>query len=118
MATTLEELNGDNWQSFVQSPLAVLVLGKSDCQHCIEWSELLKAHLAENPNWFDGEVRIGKITLDTKGLTSFKRANQEWLKTLDVLPYNAIYQNGEKIKEFAGLGVDRLTNRLARILGE
>ena len=112
----LEVLSGADLPAFLSSDVAVLVLSKSDCGACAAWAEELKAHLASLPadDQFS-DVRYGKLVLDTRGLTDFKRANQEWLAKLDVLPFNVIYQRGERAKSWAGGGVERLTNRLSRL---
>jgi hypothetical protein len=47
----------------------------------------------------------------------FKRANP-WLADLDVLPHTLIYRGGEKVAEFAGGGIGRLTARLERVRAE
>ena len=115
MMPTLEAIDGNNWEAFVNAPIAVLVLGKSDCAACNEWSEELSAFLNEDQNLSEfNEVRFGKITLDKPGLASFKRANT-WLADVDVLPFNVIYKNGEQVKKYAGGGVERLTHRLQRL---
>jgi hypothetical protein len=35
---------------------------------------------------------------------------------VDILPYNAIYINGERVKDWAGGKLSRLQNRLERVL--
>lgn len=111
----LEEINGENWRSFTDSALAVLVIGKTDCPNCATWSEELTTFLAENTEF--GDVRFGKILLDQRGLADFKK-NNTWIADLDVLPFNVVYVHGERKKEFAGGGIDRLTNRLNRLRSE
>lgn len=108
----LEEINGENWRSFTESALAVLVIGKTDCANCTTWSEELISFLADDTEFSD--VRFGKVLLDQRGLADFKK-NNTWLADLDVLPFNVIYVNGEKKKDFAGGGIDRLKNRLNRL---
>jgi hypothetical protein len=90
----------------------MLMLGKSDCEHCASYTEELTTFLAADTTYRD--VRFGKILLDRGGLTSFKRANP-WLAEVDVLPYSLIYRRGEKVTEFAGGGIGRLSARLARV---
>ncbi len=109
----LETLDGKTWDNFVQSPTAVLILGKSDCEACLSWTKDLTQFLVTDEQYKD--VRFGKIFLDTPGLVSFKRASP-WLSEVDVLPYNVIYRNGEREKMFAGSGIERLTNRLQRLI--
>ncbi|MEE9393209.1 MAG: hypothetical protein V3W41_11955 [Planctomycetota bacterium] len=110
----LEILDASNWEEFLKSPTAVLMLGKSDCQACSDWTVELKAFLTSEQNTFDS-VRFGKLLLDQRGLIDFKKQSP-WLADVDVLPFNVIYRDGEKVKDFAGSGIERLTNRLERLL--
>jgi hypothetical protein len=110
--TRLEAIDGTNWEAFLGAPLTVLMLGKSDCQHCAEFTEELHAFLADDRAYTD--VRFGKMLLDRGGLAGFKRANP-WLAEADVLPYTLIYRNGVKVAEFAGGGIERLQSRLERV---
>jgi hypothetical protein len=107
----LEILEGDAWQGFTQAPLAVLMLGKSDCAACGEWTRELEDFLATDERFRD--VRFGKILLDQRGLVSFKRANP-WIAELETLPWNVIFVKGERVKSWAGAGIDRLVTRLER----
>jgi hypothetical protein len=111
----LEAIDGTNWEVFLGAPWAVLVLGKSDCEHCAEFTEELHAFLAADQSY--GEVRFGKMLLDRGGLAAFKRANP-WLAEVDVLPYTLIYRDGQKAAEFAGGGIGRLQSRLERLRAE
>lgn len=110
---TLEILDRENWEGFLKAEAAVLLVGKSDCAACGQWSEELSAFAADNPEWKD--VRFGKVLLDTPGLVGFKRASP-WISELDSLPYTAIYQGGEKRAGFMGGGAARLEARLRRVL--
>lgn len=113
----LEMLNRDNLDDFLAAPLAVVILAKSDCNACKEWSGELTEHFQSelSPVW-DG-VRVGKLELDQPGLGSFKKANP-WLANVDSLPYNLIYSHGEQKKAYLGSGIERLENRLQRIREE
>jgi len=115
MADRLEAIDGANWETFLGSSWAVLMLGKSDCDNCNESTEKLHGYLggADAP----ADVRFGKMLLDRGGLATFKRANP-WLAEVDVLPYTLIYRGGEKVAEFAGGGVGRLQSRLDRLRAE
>ena len=108
----IEAIGGSGWEEFVASPVAVLVLGRSDCEACAQWSAELEAHLGDPSRW--PEVRFGKVLLDTPGLVGFKRANP-WVAELDALPSTHIYIQGERVKSFAGGGVSRLESRLRRV---
>lgn len=108
----LEELTPDNWEDFSKADVAVMVLGKTDCPACNEWSGELTQALADNT--LPDNVRFGKLIINQKGLLSFKKANP-WLAEVDQLPFNVIYQQGEIVKKYAGGGVDRLQTRLSRL---
>jgi hypothetical protein len=82
MSTRLEQIDGGNWKDFLQAPVAVLMLGKSDCQACQGWTEELQQFLADDTEW--KHVRFGKMLLDKGGLFEFKRATP-WLAGLDTL---------------------------------
>jgi hypothetical protein len=111
----LEAIDGATWEGLVAAPWSVLVLGTSDCEHCNEYTEALHAFLAADQAY--GDVRFGKILLDRGGLVGFKRANP-WIAEVDVLPYTLIYRGGDKVAEFAGGGIGRLTARLERVRSE
>lgn len=112
----IEVIDGTNWKSFVSGDGVVfLMLGKSDCGACNAWTDELKGFLAEDAR-FQGKVRFGKMLLDQRGLTDFKREHGEWLKDVHDLPFNLLWVGGEKKKSWPGNGVDRLTNRLEGLL--
>ena len=111
----LESLDRDNWREFLASPSAVLMLGKSDCEACQAWAGELSTFLEQDDQWT--HVRFGKLELDRGGLAAFKKENT-WIAGLTDLPYNVIYVDGEKKKEFLGSGVERLVNRLNRIASD
>lgn len=115
MSDRLETIDGQNWEAFVSAPVAVLMLGKSDCEACRAWTAELSEWLAADSAF--GHVRFGKLLLDTPGLISFKRANP-WLADVEVLPFNLLYVGGERVKQFAGGGVERLVSRLERAAGQ
>ena len=114
MSGRLEMIDGTNWRDFVAAPKAVLMIGKSDCGACGQWTEELQSFLESDQDWKD--VRFGKMLLDQRGLIDFKKANT-WLADLDELPFNQIYLKGERSKSFAGGGVERLVNRLRNLSG-
>ena len=105
----MELLGPKDWKEFLQSPIAVLIIGKNGCQACEIWTGQLETFQIPSG------VRIGKILLDTPGLGRFK-IDQPWVAQIDVLPFNAIYVNGEIKKQWAGGGIDRLQNRLNRFI--
>src|SRR5262245_43709769 len=111
----LEQVDGQGWRDFVAAPLAVLMLGKSDCPACATWTKELEEFLATDSEWQG--VRFGKVLLDKGGLIDFKRSNP-WIAELDVLPFTQIWVRGERSKGFAGGGVERLVNRLRSVAGD
>ena len=111
----LEAVGPENWEAFINSePVAVLMLGKSDCEACAAWTAELSAFLETVGERFPG-VRFGKMNLKQPGLLHYKKRSP-WLAEVDVLPYNVLYVKGEPVKQYAGGGIDRLTNRLEGIL--
>jgi len=109
----LEAVGRENWEELVNAPVAYLMLGKGDCDHCAEWTAELKTFLeSEDGKEFEG-VRFGKMLLETPGLGGFKKANP-WIAGLTGLPHNIVYVNGEQKKEWSGKGLSRLLNRLRR----
>ena len=106
----IEILDGTNWQEFLSEGIAVLMLGKTTCAACNEWTEELDAW--DSP--FEG-IKIAKIHLDQPGLGRFKIA-QPWVSEVEMLPFNAIFVDGEVVKQWAGGGISRLENRLQRFM--
>ena len=107
-----ELLDRESWAEFLQAPSVVLMLAKSDCDACKAWSQELQAFLAEDEVWT--HIRFGKLELDQPGLGEFKRL-KPWLADADDLPYNILYANGERLKDFLGTGTERLVNRMRRL---
>lgn len=107
----LQRLGRDDWAGLLGAPLAVLVVGKTTCEHCKAWAAELDAFLATDEEF--GGVVFGKIDIDTPGLVEFKRAHP-WLAAVSDLPHTSIWKDGAKEKEFLGGGVDRLVSRLRR----
>jgi hypothetical protein len=111
----IEVLDASSWESFLASDTAVLILAKTTCENCARWAAELDAALVDEGLF--PEVRFGKLYLDQRGLIAFKKANP-WIAEVDDLPFNVLYAKGEKLKSFAGGGVERLSNRLRRVLGD
>lgn len=114
MSSRLELLDRDTWREFLDSPAAVLLIGKSDCDACAAWTRDIEAFLADDETEW-ANVRFGKIELDRGGLGAFKKENP-WLAEINDLPYTLVYVGGERKKEFLGSGIDRLVNRMRRVI--
>ncbi len=110
----IEQLDPTTLEDFLAADASVLILAKTTCENCSRWSEELGAACCD-AGFFPG-VRFGKLYLDTPGLIAFKKANP-WIAGVEDLPYNVIYVKGEQVKQYAGGGIDRLSNRLNRVLG-
>ena len=108
----LEAVDGGNWRDFIASPVAVLMIGKSDCGACATWTEELEQFLATDGEW--SHVRFGKMLVDKGGLIEFKRASP-WLAEVDELPFNQLYVAGERAKAWPGGGIERLVDRLRSV---
>ena len=54
---------------------------------------------------------MGVLLLDALGLGHFKIDNP-WVSLVDVLPFNALYIDGERVTEWAGGSLDRLEEEL------
>ncbi len=111
-----EEVGRENWEEFISSPKAVLMLGKTDCPSCTAFAKELTAFCEEGAEGWE-DVRFGKLIINQPGLAGFKKQNT-WLADVRDLPYTLIYADGEIEKKFLGGGIDRLTNRLERVFGE
>ena len=111
--TELELLDQKSWEEFLSAPIAVLILSKNDCQACVEWAEELNTWFGSGP--VPENVRFGKLLLDTPGIGRFKLA-QPWVSEIDILPFNAIFINGERVQEWAGGNLPLLQNRLEPLL--
>jgi hypothetical protein len=111
----LEKVDGRNWREFVAAPVALLVIGKSDCAACAAWSEELERFLAQDTEWT--HVRFGKMLVDEGGLVDFKRASP-WLADVDELPFNQLYVRGERSKAWPGAGIERLVTRLRAVAAD
>ena len=113
MEQRLEILDRESWRDFLASNAAVLILGKSDCDACAAWTLEIESFLADDTDW--SAVRFGKLELDRGGLAEFKRENP-WLADVHDLPYTLVYVGGERRKEFLGAGIERLVNRMKRVI--
>ena len=112
MSERLKMIDGSNWKEFLDSDVAVLMLARTDCDACDEYTDELTDFLSDDDDWTD--IQFGKMFIDEPGLASFKKESP-WLQDVRNLPFTAIYLEGEVEKTFAGSGINRLTNRLERV---
>ncbi|MEJ6562635.1 MAG: hypothetical protein QNL85_02880 [Euryarchaeota archaeon] len=105
----VEQLNPSTWQEFLEAPAALLVLGKTDCQPCKAWIKTLTSQPDDVLNV--RQVRVGTLLLDAPGFGQFKMTHP-WVALVDVLPFNALYINGERGAEWAGASIERLLKEL------
>ena len=105
----IELLNPETWETYLYSGNTVLILSSSNCVACEEW----KLELSQ---WASPEdIRIAEIKLDQPRFGRFK-STHPWVADIDILPFNAIFIDGEVVKRWAGGGISRLENRLQRFM--
>lgn len=112
----LEFLDPTTLDAFLAAPVAVLVLAKTDCDACAQWTQELQDWLAAQATDGDPDargIRFGKLILNQPRLGGFKKAHP-WLAEVDVLPTNVIFRDGQVDRRWAGGGIERLVNRLRR----
>ena len=105
-----ETLDQHTWEDYLSIGKVLLMLGKTSCRVCAEWTLELTDWQSPHP-----ELKVAKIQLDQSGLGRFKMANP-WLVDVDLLPWNVLFVDGEPLEQWAGAGLARLENRLQRIM--
>lgn len=108
---SLPQITDRSLGELVAHERAVLVLGKSDCGHCVAYErELLEL---QSRGELEG-VEIGKLLLDAPGSPRFKKQNP-WIGSLDALPYTLIFSEGKLSTHFATSRASYLAERLEDI---
>lgn len=114
MQNEITQITDENLAEVAQAERGVLVLSKSDCGHCKEYAaEILEA---QSEGRLDG-IAVGKLLLDARGSSKFKRKNP-WIGKLDSLPYTILFTEGKAADHFAASKADYLVERLERIAPE
>lgn len=104
----LTAITDANIRELLSAPRAVLVIGKSDCGHCISYErEILE--LREKGELDD--VAIGKLLLDAPGSPRFKKENP-WVGSLKALPHTLVFVAGEHVENFAASKGTYLVERI------
>lgn len=103
----IEHLDSDSWAPFLAAPISLLVLGKTGCEPCKLWVKTLSNQMDE----IASEIRVGTLLLDAPGFGHFKIAHP-WVAFVDILPFNALYIDGERVAEWAGGSIERLEKEL------
>lgn len=107
----LQAIRDANLREFLSSPRAVLVIGKSDCGHCVSYEgEILEAQGEGRL----ADVAIGKLLLDAPGAPRFKKENP-WVGTLKALPHTLVFIDGEHVENFAASRAAYLEERIEAI---
>jgi hypothetical protein len=104
----LTAITDANIRELLTSPRAVLVIGKSDCGHCVSYEREILALQAEGAL---DDVAIGKLLLDAPGSPRFKKENP-WLGTLKALPHTLLFVDGEHLENFAASKGTYLVERI------
>lgn len=110
---TLELLDEDTWEFFLNAPVSVLVLSKNDCNSCLQLADELGVWLTTEG--VPSNVRFGKLMLDYPGMGRFKIAHP-WVSNVDIMPFTAIFVNGERVSEWGGSNLSRFQNQIQQAL--
>lgn len=110
-ATGIQIVKDANIREVTGAPRAVLIIGKSDCGHCIRYEREIVELLERGE--FEG-VTFGKLLLDAPGAPRFKRENP-WLASLDALPHTLIFVDGKHVENFAASRAAYLQERLEAV---
>ncbi|MDP9359244.1 MAG: peroxiredoxin [Chloroflexota bacterium] len=108
-AEAITRVTDETMAEVLEAEWAILVLTKRDCGYCAAYQAGIEGLLAR------GELEdmvIGKLVLDERGATRFKRDNP-WLADGEVLPYTVLYRRGARIDGFAGSSAAYLREWLA-----
>jgi len=104
----LTQVTDANIRELLAAPRAVLIIGKSDCGHCISYEKEILALQAQGAL---DDVAIGKLLLDAPGSPRFKKENP-WLGSLKALPHTLVFLAGEHVENFAASKGAYLAERL------
>lgn len=108
----LTAVNDANIRELLAAPRAVLVIGKSDCGHCIAYErEILELQAKGELD----DVAFGKLLLDAPGSPRFKKENP-WLGTLKALPHTLLFVGGEHVENFAASKGTYLVERVEAVM--
>lgn len=94
----IREVNDDNLKEVVEAEQAVLILTKTGCGHCIAYQAEIEALLKRGAM---GEMVIGKMPLDQRGMIRDFKRNNPWLADLKFLPFTLLYNKGQRVDNFA-----------------
>ncbi|HKG38724.1 MAG TPA: hypothetical protein VKB25_07020 [Conexibacter sp.] len=90
-------VDDDTVECVINAPHGALILAVDDCGSCAGYeAEIRRLQDRE----LLGDLVVGKLVLTQPGSRAFKRSNQ-WLTTLDHLPYTVLYASGQRVDEFA-----------------
>ena len=110
---TLELLDEETWEPFINAPISVLILSKDDCKGCSQLSDELGV-------WFSTEhvpsnIRYGKIMLDHPGMGRFK-ITHHWVSNIDIMPFIALFVDGERVSEWSGGNLSLFQRQIRQVL--
>lgn len=105
---SLPTINDRNLRELVDTPRAILVIGKTDCGHCIDYEREI---LAQREQGELEDVEFGKLLLDAPGSPRFKKDNP-WIGSLEALPYTLIFGEGKLVTHFATSRAGYLAERI------
>tara|TARA_B110000881_G_C18362646_1_gene407149 strand:- start:77 stop:427 length:351 start_codon:yes stop_codon:yes gene_type:complete len=110
---TLELLDEETWEPFINAPISVLILSKNDCNACSQLCDELGVWFSTEP--IPSNIRFGKIMLDHPGMGRFKITHR-WVSNVDVMPFMAIFVDGERVSEWSGSNLSRFQRQIQQVL--
>ena len=107
-AGAIVQVTDETLAGLLAAERAVLILTGSDCGYCARYRDEIEALLAAGKL---PDIAIGKLVLDQRGASRFKRDNP-WLAELTALPFTLLYRNGQRT---GGLAASRGSYLLGRV---
>jgi len=101
-------IESSNWQEFLNKKICYVMFSKSDCEQC----EFLEKKLQSLD--LNREFPCCKINLDKPGFADLKQT-YSWISSIDVLPFSAIFSEGELVDSWSGSNIDMLQSKLSAI---
>ena len=104
----VRQVTDEDLAEILMAERAVLILTKSTCGSCGAYQAEIERLLERGKL---AGVPIGKLVLDQRGATRFKRENP-WVAGLTALPYTVIYRHGMHVDGFSASKGSYLLERL------
>jgi|TARA_B100001758_G_C18400874_1_gene608892 hypothetical protein len=106
--TGFVSLDSTNWETFFNAKLSYVMFSKTNCENCrklqieVEGSSELQNLIS------------GKLNLDIPGMSEMKMRHK-WISQIDILPFNAIFSNGELIESWSGSNFAKWKDKISSL---